>query len=163
MKKFLALACITLAFVHNTYAQKALVSVFADYGVGAGGTYLWAYPSTVRIKGRQVRVYPVAVHTSLVSKYKYDIFRLKYKKRTIHVHVVDECASGDCKKNNRQARRSNAVLIDLHQSAMNALRMYKWSLYSMRFKKIGTLKRSKIPKRVLSPDGRKGYVPRRWK
>lgn len=162
MKKFLV-CLVILAVVHDIHAQKALVSVFAHYGVGAGGTYLWAYPSKVRVKGRQVRVYPVAVHTSLVPKYKYDIFQLRYNKRTIHVHVVDECASGDCKKNNRRAQRSNAVLIDLHQSAMNTLRMYKWTLYRMQFKKVGTVRRSKIPKRVLSPDGRKGYVPRRWK
>lgn len=162
LKKILCLLCFVHAW-HHVSSKKALVSLYADYGVSAGGTYLWAYPGKMRVRGSWTRVFPVAVHTSMVKRYKYDVLQLRYKKRSIHVHVVDQCAAGDCSKNNRKAKKQGGILLDLHQSGMKRLRLPRWTLYTMRFTKVGTVRRQRIPSGLLSRDGKKNYVPALWK
>lgn len=143
-------------------AKKALVSVFSDGGVGAGGTYLGMYPTKIPVQGRRIRVFPAAVHSSMVSAYKYKVLRIKHKSKTGYVHIVDECAHGSCHSNHAKARRKGGLLIDVHQSAMRQLGL-KWTLQDASFTTVGKVSLNKIPGYIVSGEAKKGYLTRKWK
>lgn len=151
-----------VAIVHVCAARKTLVSVFSHYNVGAGGTNLWKYPAKISLNGRRVQVFPVAVHTSRVSSLKYKVLLMKHKSKKAYLHVVDECRSGDCRANNNKARRNGQVLLDVHKSAMKKLGL-SWTLQKATFDVVGTVPIKKLPASIVSPDARKGYLPRLWK
>lgn len=166
MRNFIILIHILLLSAVAIESKPALISLYSEYGVSASGASLWKYPAKMRMtNGRTVRVYPGAVHTDMVKKYKYRVLQLKHKNgRRIYVHITDECNknSYDCKKNHRKATKMNGLLIDLHRSGMKPLKMSGWSLYKMQFNKVGKI----VPKRmnkVLSYNGQKGYIPKKWK
>ena len=142
-------------------SSKGLVSVYDHYGVSAGGAELWKYPATMRLTtGRRVYVFPCAMYTDRVAKYKYSVWRVSIGKRSIHCHIVDECDAGDCHENTWKARRLGGMLYDVHESALSQLGI-GMSLYNARVTYVGKIPRSKMG-RVISSDGRRGYVPRLW-
>lgn len=166
MNKYVSVVFVLFLVVVSTESKPALVSVYSEYGTSASGSLLWKYPARMRMtNGRSVRVYPAAVHTDMVKKYRYSVLQLKNRNgRRIYVHITDECnkRSYDCKKNHKKAKNMNGLLIDLHRSGMKPLKMRGWSLYRMQFKKIGKI----VPKRmntVLSYNGKKNYIPKNWK
>lgn len=156
-KIFLCMLLIT-----GVHTKKALVSVYGDYNVGAGGTKLWKYPAIIRVNGKSVRVFPAAVHSSLVSSYKYKVLKIQHKSKTGYVHIVDECARGDCGSNSQKARRHDAILIDIHKSAMKRLGL-SWTLQDARFRAVGTVRLNKLPRGLVSCEASKGYIPKKWK
>lgn len=153
---------VFLMLIASATCKRALVSVFADYGVGAGGTYLWKYPASLRVNGRKVRVYPAAIHSSLVSNYKYKVLRIRHNKQRAYVHIVDECAHGSCHTNHKKARNSGGTLLDIHESAMKRLGL-RWTLQRATYTTVGRVGLKKIPRGLVSNDARKGYLPKKWK
>lgn len=143
-------------------AKKALVSVFSDGGVGAGGTYLGMYPTKITVNGRRLPVYAAAVHSSMVSAYKYKVLRIRHGSKTGYVHIVDECASGSCHTNHAKARRKGGLLIDVHQKAMRHLGL-KWTLQDASFTTVGKVSLNKIPGYIVSGEAKRGYLERKWK
>jgi len=153
---------LCLIFITGVYSEKALVSVYGDYGVGAGGTNLWKYPATIRVNGKSVQVFPAAIHSSLVSSYKYKVLKIRHKSKKGYVHIVDECARGDCRSNHKDARKKNAVLIDIHQSAIKRLGL-SWTLQDARFQTVGRVRLNKLPRGIVAHGASKGYLPKKWK
>ena len=166
----LVCAATLCAPLHDAAAKyiprgKALVTHFTG-SVGAGGVALKRYPTAMWIPRfqKKKRVYPGAVYTSFVSQLKYAVLELKAGSKRSYVHIVDECADGDCHKNNWQAKKKNALLIDLYRSAWRSLGLGKPGIKMIRYRKVGTVTRkNRAMWCVMTPDGRKGYVPRRWK
>ena len=167
---FLVCAATSCASLHDVAARyvprgKALVTHYTG-GVGAGGVSLHRYPTTMYIPRfqKKKRVYPGAVHTSFVSQLKFSVLEITAGSRRSYVHIVDECADGDCHRNNRHAKKKNALLIDLHASAWRSLGLGRPGMKLIRYRKVGTVTRkNRAMWCVLTPDGRKGYVPRQWK
>jgi len=154
-------ATLLLSILANGWASRGLVSVYGDYGESAGGAHLWKYPTTMRMTtGKPVYVYAAAMYSDRVSKYKYAVFKIQVGKRAVHVHIVDECADGDCHDNSRTARRRHGMLFDVHESAMSALGIGK-SLYNAKVTYVGKIPRKRMGK-VISSDGRKNYLPPKW-
>jgi len=155
------LASVTSMAVQVTGTSRGLVSVFNHYGESAGGAQLWKYPARLpTTNGKSIKVYPAAMYSDRIQKYKYSVFKVQVGKRTVHVHIVDECADGDCRKNSALARRHGGMLIDIHESALRTLHIGK-SLYTAKIKYIGKIPRHKMAK-VLSAGGKHNYIPNKW-
>ena len=144
----------------------ALTTMFTD-SEGAAGVLLDRYPYQMRMQSAGKRtVFPVAVHTKDVSRYKYKILEIRSGARRVFAHVVDECAAGDCDTNYRKARNAGATLLDLHKTMWSALGLKKMDIHKMKARVVAYVP----PKRgkgqmapVLTADGRRGYVPNNWK
>jgi hypothetical protein len=170
--KLISLVCAATlcAPLHDVAARyiprgKALVTHFTG-SVGAGGVALNRYPTNMYIPRfqKKKRVYPGAVHTSFVSQLKFAVLEVTAGSRRSYVHIVDECADGDCHANSRHAEKKRALLVDLHASAWRSLGLGKPGRKLVRYRKVGTVTReNRAMWCVLPSDGRKGYVPRRWK
>jgi len=138
-------------------------------GVGAAGVNLNRYPlsrANVGPKFGRRALVPIAVHTSDVPTWKYRVLEIRSGKRRVFGHVVDECASGDCPANYSKAKRRGAMLLDLHKTAWNPLGLSKMDTYAMKARVVGYLpsRRGKGDMaEVLTDDGKKGYVPSKWK
>jgi hypothetical protein len=159
--RVLCIITLLLSILANSLASRGLISVYNHYGESAGGAYLWKYPATMRMtNGKSVYVYPAAMYSDRVSKYKYAVFKIQIGKRAVHVHIVDECADGDCHANMRTARRRGGMLYDVHESAMSALKIGE-DLYSARVTYVGKIPRKNMGK-VISSGGRKVYIPKKW-
>lgn len=143
------------------WGKGAIISVFHDGGVGAGGTFLDRYPAKVKVNGRYVKAFPAAVHSSLVSSYKYKVLRVRHKSGTGYVHIVDECASGSCGSNHRKAKRSGRVLLDIHASAMRQLKL-SYTLNNGEFQVVGKAPLKNVQSSVVSSDAKRGYLPNKW-
>lgn len=151
-------------------AFKILASMY-DGSIAAGGVRLHDYPVKVRVPefgGSFVRVYPVALYTDRIKKYKYKLIRLTNPKtkKNIYGHVVDQCATGDCSKNKQKARSQDAILVDVHKKAWKPLGLKTYGLHALEGKlttsKRYTFKNSNVNK-VTTKDGQHGYVPNMWK
>jgi len=128
--------------------RKGLVTLFDD-NYGATGISLWKYP----IRAGSKKLYPVAVYADNVSKYKYRILKIQVGKKSIFGHVVDECPKSvsTCRKNHKKAQRKGAMLIDVHQSAWNALNVnMNTGIFDAKFHVVG--------KKIL----RAKYVDKKW-
>jgi hypothetical protein len=137
--------------------------------LGAGGTDLNKYPTKVAVGGKSVDVYPVAVYSDRVGKFKYNVLRLTNKKngKVAYGHVTDECADGDCHDNKSLARKRGDVLVDIHSSMWKALKLDSFGIHNLRgsvvTRKRYTYKNSAGIRRVTTKDGMRGYVPNKWK
>ena len=162
MRVLYTLAMLLMILVESCWgSSKGLVSVYNHYGVSAGGAELWKYPTSLQLTSRKrVYVHACAMYSDRVSKYKYAVFRVTIGKRSVHCHIVDECRSGDCHKNRHTARSRGGMLFDVHESALSSLGI-RYSLYNARVTYIGKIPRSKMG-RVLSNEGKHGYVPHKW-
>lgn len=161
------LALFLTAAVQHVGGLRILASQFAGHAdESAGGVAMHKYPTRITLRGKRIVVYPVAVYTTRVKKFKYKVLRLSYptSKRSVYVHVVDECSqtSLDCRRNFKRARNQGRELVDLHWSVWKPLNLKKYGLHTMRGKVVGTLPRQKI-KHVLTYDGKQGWVPKLWK
>ena len=144
----------------------SLTTMFTD-SEGAAGVRLNQYPYQMRMKSAGKRkVFPVAVHTKDVSRYKYKILEIRSGSRRVFAHVVDECAAGDCDTNYSKARNAGATLLDLHKSMWGPLGLSKMDMHKMKARVVAYVP----PKRgrgqmapVLTADGKRGYVPNNWK
>lgn len=146
---------------------RILATQFPGYqDASAGGAAMHKYPIKARVGGKKVTVYPAAVYSTRVKKFKYRVLRLHNPetRRRIYVHIVDECdaSSSDCRRNFKRARRTGRELLDLHWTAWKPLNLKRFGLHRMQGKVIGTLPRSKI-QQALTYDGKKGWVPKKWK
>lgn len=151
---------------------KVLASVFGntkkdDNGIGAGGVNLFNFPYTRRINDRfgTRKIYPIAMYTSDIGYYKYSILEIRNGKKRIFAQVVDECADGDCHKNNKKAKRRNRKLIDIHKTAFRALGVND-GLTKMKARMISKSKRNirdTQMRSVLTSDGKRGWVKSNWK
>lgn len=152
----------------NSTAFNVLATMYRG-SLGAAGTNLNQYPTRINMNGRGVDVYPVAVYSDRVQRFKYKVIRLTNKKngRIAYGHVTDECADGDCHDNKYEARKRGKVLIDLHSTMWKRLDLKSYDIHDLRGKFVGstryTYKNSAGIKRVTTSDGRKGYVPYKWK
>jgi hypothetical protein len=94
------------------------------------------------------------------------VLEIRHGSRRIFGHVVDECASGDCHSNNWIAEKKGRLLLDIHKTAFQALRMPNWDTYTMCARVVGRVRPvgqgKKMLRRVLTPDGKKGYIPTKW-
>lgn len=152
------------------HAFRVLGSMYADTGESAGGAILNKYPVRPYVDGvhKKVKIYPIAVYTDRVHRWKYNIMILKNPKtkQKIYGHVIDECwqGSSSCKKNKRLARKSGRMLVDIHKSAWKALGLKSFGLHHLKAGYVDTLSRkNKAIRKVLSSDGKKGYVAKGWK
>lgn len=149
------------------FGGRALVSQFNDWGETASGSLLHKYPAVLCMeRNRCVRVYPAAVHTDLVRKFRYKVLKIRNPKtsKSVYVHVTDECNknTSSCSQNHKKAKRMGGLLIDLHTMGMKPLGIKKMSLYKMQYREMGRITPTNM-KSVLSQDGKKRYVPRPWK
>jgi len=137
--------------------------------LGAGGTDLNKYPTKVALGSKTVDVYPVAVYSDRVGKFKYNVIRLVNKKngKVAYGHVTDECADGDCQENTSLARKRGDVLVDIHSSMWRSLKLDSFGIHDLRgslvTRKRYTYKNSPGIRRVTTKDGLHGYVPNKWK
>lgn len=152
---------------------------------GQSGAAFKKYPTKFKIKGKNRKVYPVALHPSLLKKYRYAILEIgkfdgrkgkKVLKRTF-VHVVDSCASGPCPKNHNSAEKNGAMLVDLQYAAAKSLGIKKNGYLTYGSNRNGG-KKSWFKARVVGKMGRKdmfrakvywdkkkfncNYVPKIW-
>jgi len=159
---------LTILLAKNSLAFNVLATMYRG-SLGAAGTNLNQYPTRVNVNGRGVDVYPVAVYSDRVQRFKYKVIRLTNKKngRIAYGHVTDECADGDCHDNKYKARKRGKVLIDLHSSMWKRLDLKSYDIHDLRGKFVGstryTYKNSPGIKRVTTSDGRRGYVPYKWR
>jgi hypothetical protein len=156
-----------LAAQSDALRMNILASQFSGQNdASAGGAAIHKYPTRVTLGKKRITIYPVAVYTSRVGKFKYKVLRLSYPKRhrSIYVHVVDECArsSHDCRSNFRKAKKQGRELLDLHWTAWKPLNLKTYGLHKMKARVVGTLPRSKV-KHVLTYEGKKNWVPKTWK
>lgn len=157
----LAWVNVVLSLAHGF---PVLGSMYADTGAAAGGLKLGAYPVRLQIGCRRMTLYPVAVYTDKVQQWKYSILKIRYKKRSIYAHVVDECSSStsSCRENKAKARGSGRMLIDIHQRAWKQLGIdATYGLHILEAKKIGKAGRKQLQK-YLTDDGKQDYVPKQW-
>jgi len=152
------------------YGFRVLGSMYADGGESAGGAFLNKYPVHPYVNGvhKKVKIYPIAVYTDRVDHWKYSVMILKNPKtnQKIYGHVIDECwqGSSSCKKNRRLAKKSGRMLVDIHKSAWKALGLKSVGLYHLKAGYVDTLSRkNRVIHKVLSSDGKKGYVSKGWK
>lgn len=155
------------AFVTYALPKGKAIATYYDDSEGAGGVWLNKYPSKrvyIHKIRKSVRLYPVAVYSDRVRRLKYKVIQLKKGSTRIFAHVVDECGSGDCHTNKWIARKRGAVLFDLHRSAWNAMRFKEPRIiYGITYTVVGTISRkNKSIDRLLTKDGRQGYVPGVW-
>ena len=146
---------------------KALVSQFNDGGVAASGSILSKYPANLCMERKRcLHVYPAAVHSSMVRRFRFKVLELQNPKssRRIFVHITDECdkKTSSCAHNNKKANGMGGLLIDVHQMAMKPLGLKSWTLYRMRYRDMGKIPPGNMMK-VLSYEGKKRYVPSAWK
>lgn len=147
--------------------KRSYCTMYSD-SIGAAGVYLNRYPIKARVGDAfgTRRLYPIAVYSSDVRAYKYDVLEIRHGSRRIFGHVVDECASGDCHSNNWIAEKKGRLLLDIHKTAFQALRMPNWDTYTMCARVVGRVRPvgqgKKMLRRVLTPDGKKGYIPTKW-
>jgi hypothetical protein len=148
---------------------RVLGSMYSDTGASAGGAMLQWYPIRSRLDGvgSRVKIYPVAVYTDRVHRYKYRVLVIKNPstKKKIYAHVIDECSkrSWSCTKNKRLARKLGRVLIDIHTSGWKALGLSRYGLHPLKAGTVDTLSRkNSVVRSVLTSDGKKGYVAKGW-
>jgi hypothetical protein len=149
---------------------RALGSMYSDVGASAGGAVLQWYPIKSKVDGvgSPVKIYPVAVYTDRVHRYKYRVLVIKnpITKKKIYAHVIDECSdkSSSCKKNKRLARKRGRILLDIHRSGWKALGLSRYGLHPLKAGTVDTLSRkNSVVRSVLTNDGKKGYVAKGWK
>lgn len=164
------LAVAVLALAPSAAGFRVLGSMYSDKGESAGGAVLDRYPILPWIPGahRRARLYPVAVYTDRVRRWKYSVIVLKNPntKKKIYGHVIDECpkTSQSCRKNMRLARTMGRTLVDIHKSAWRALGLKRYGLHTLKAGYVNTISRKNRAMRpVLSQDGKKGYVAKGWK
>jgi hypothetical protein len=169
MWRFLKIVALFLS-ISPARGFPVLASMYGDSGVSAGGAVLDRYPITPWIPGahRRARLYPVAVYTDRVRKWKYSVIVLKNpkSKKKVYGHIVDECSktSSSCRKNMKRARQMGRTLVDIHKSAWRALGLKRFGLHPLKAGYVNTISRKNGAMRpVLSNDGKKGYVAKGWK
>jgi hypothetical protein len=167
MHKIIAILVGLFVTVHVAFGGTALVSQFNEWGATASGSLLHKYPAKLCLERSScLRVYPAAVHTNMVRKFRYKVLLLKNPKtsKSLFVHITDECDknTSSCARNHKKAKRMGGLLIDLHQTGMKPLGIRSWSLYKMKYRTVGRIPPNKM-ERVLSYDGKKRYVPSAWK
>jgi hypothetical protein len=148
---------------------RVLGSMYSDTGASAGGAVLQLYPIKSKVDGvgSRIPIYPVAVYTDRVHRYKYRVLVIKNptSKKKIYAHVIDECSdtSSSCKKNKRLARKLGRTLIDIHKSGWKALGLSRYGLHNLKAGVVDTLSRkNSVVRSVLTNDGKKGYVAKGW-
>lgn len=100
---------------------------------GSSGASFKKYPVKFKVNGKSRKIYPIAVHPSLVGKYKYKILQVgkfdgrKGKKpiKSTYVHVVDTCLGNPCPKNHKSAKKNGAMLLDMQIKAARSLGLSK--------------------------------------
>lgn len=100
---------------------------------GSSGAFFKKYPTTVKIGGKRRKIFPAAVHSSLVKKYRYKILEVgkfdgprgKWPMKRTFVHVVDACASYPCPKNHKSASKNGALLLDIQYQGAKSLGLTK--------------------------------------
>jgi len=163
------IVAILVTTLHHTRALpkgKAIATYYTG-NEGAGGVWLNKYPSNrvyIHSIRKSVRLYPVAVYSDRVRRLKYSVVQLKKGNRKIFAHVVDECASGDCHTNRWIAKKRGAVLFDLHRTAWKAMHFKTPTIVkNIRYTIVGKVSRkNKSILRLLTQDGRQGYLPNKW-
>ncbi len=159
---------LILLVAKNSLAFDVLATMYRGT-LGAAGTNLHKYPTRVNTNGKTITVYPIAVFSDRVRKYKYRVIRLTNKKngRIAYGHVTDECRDGDCSKNKTKARKNGDVLIDIHSSMWKSLDLESYGMHKLQGSVISskryTFKNSPGIKRVTTSKGRKGYVEKKWR
>ncbi len=159
-------AALLFSAVHAR-PRKGLVTLYSKGSESAGGVFLHKYPLCLKTsKGKCKMLYPVAVYTPMVKNLKYSIVKIKVGKKSIWGHIVDECPrnSGSCNANQKKAGRKGAILLDVYKSAWPSLGIsLSKGIYDAKVSFITKRSRkSKLTRRVLTPDGKRAWLDKSW-
>lgn len=120
-----------------------------DNGIGITGVDLFRYGNSgIRYRGE--RVYPCAVFQGDASRYLYKVLEVTSsefrKSKTVYLHVVDACNSGQqiCRTN---VRRHGGFLIDIHETATEEVGVDD-GLLKGSFRVVGEIGPNELPKKV---------------
>jgi len=159
---------LLLLLANCSHAMRILSTMYSG-SVGAGGGRLNAYPARVRIGTRTVKVYPVALYSDRITAHKFKLIKLKNPKngKIAYGHVADECSSGDCHDNRYKAHKRHAMLVDVHKTMWKALGLKTYGIHDIKGAFVGskryTHKNSSGIRKVTTDDGKKNYLPPKWK
>jgi len=167
--KSITVFVVVTSLVAKASAFSVLATMYSDGGESAGGAKLNAYPTTIKLGSRSVRVFPIAMYSDRITSWKYKVIKLRNKNngRIAYGHVVDECASGSCHANRWLARKRGSVLVDVHKTMWRSLGLSKYGIHALEGQlaahKRFTLKNSPGVRAVMSSDAKHNYLPNKWK